>query len=53
MLQAGMIAVTLMALSFAAQAGTWEGVAIGAGSGAVIVTAGSTTTDIAAATGAK
>ncbi|MEI7806309.1 MAG: hypothetical protein WCI56_13375 [Hyphomicrobiales bacterium] len=36
MLKAGMLALTLVAMPFAAQAGTLEGVAIGAGSGAVI-----------------
>jgi hypothetical protein len=35
-LKAGLVAVTFIALPFAAQAGTWEGVAIGAGSGMVI-----------------
>jgi hypothetical protein len=36
MLKAGMLALTLIAIPFAAQAGTLEGVAIGAGTGAVI-----------------
>jgi osmotically inducible lipoprotein OsmB len=35
-LKAGMLVLTLAALPFAAQAGTLEGVAIGAGTGAVI-----------------
>jgi hypothetical protein len=35
-LKAGLAALALIAMSFAAQAGTWEGVAIGAGSGMVI-----------------
>ena len=35
-LKAGLVAIVLAALPFAAQAGTWEGVAIGAGSGMVI-----------------
>ena len=35
-LKAGMLVLTLVALPVAAQAGTLEGVAIGAGSGAVI-----------------
>jgi len=35
-LKAGLFAVALAAVPFAAQAGTWEGVAIGAGSGMVI-----------------
>ena len=36
MLKAGLIALTLAAVPFAAQAGTLEGVAIGAGTGAVV-----------------
>ena len=36
MLKAGMLVLTLAVMPFAAQAGTLEGVAIGAGSGAVI-----------------
>jgi osmotically inducible lipoprotein OsmB len=36
MLKAGILVLTLAAVPFAAQAGTLEGVAIGAGSGAVI-----------------
>jgi outer membrane lipoprotein SlyB len=36
MLKAGMLVLTLAALPIAAQAGTLEGVAIGAGSGAVV-----------------
>ena len=35
-LKSGLLVLTLAALPFAAQAGTLEGVAIGAGSGAVI-----------------
>ena len=35
-LKAGLVAIVLAALPLAAQAGTWEGVAIGAGSGMVI-----------------
>ena len=35
-LKAGLLVLTLAAMPFAAQAGTLEGVAIGAGSGAVI-----------------
>jgi hypothetical protein len=34
--KAGLVALALVTASFAAQAGTWEGVAIGAGSGMVI-----------------
>jgi hypothetical protein len=36
MLKAGMLTLVLAAMPFAAQAGTLEGVAIGAGSGALI-----------------
>jgi osmotically inducible lipoprotein OsmB len=36
LVKAGLLALSLAALPFAAQAGTLEGVAIGAGSGAVI-----------------
>ena len=36
MLKTGLLVLTLAALPFAAQAGTLEGVAIGAGTGAVI-----------------
>ena len=36
MLKAGILVLTLAAMPFAAQAGTLEGVAIGAGTGAVV-----------------
>ena len=36
MLKAGMLVLTLAAMPIAAQAGTLEGVAIGAGSGAIV-----------------
>ena len=36
MLKAGMLMLTLAAMPIAAQAGSWEGVAIGAGAGLVI-----------------
>ncbi len=36
MLKVGMLVLTLAAMPFAAQAGTLEGVAIGAGTGAVV-----------------
>ena len=36
MLKAGLLVVTLAAMPFAAEAGTIEGVAIGAGTGAVV-----------------